>query len=286
MQLWGWGDVKEKQGWGIDRIFIIKDDIQIGGAQLLIRKESWPFRTSVYVQYGPIIIEGKDVVFQQISDYAQMQHHAVAVVIKTNDIESEQTGWHEINTEARPAQTIVIDLEKPEGILFANMSSALRETIREVPQDAFHIKKIGSSTDIDACFDILKSNHRPYKKDVLHAINDKMGEYSSLFGAYENDALTAFLWVVISEDRAVEILQSTKSATTGAEIALRWDVIRRLKQWGLPSYDIGGVYAENMDDSKRGLSPSTINQPGIFTKPLAGSYNLWRKFRPIVDNDL
>ena len=281
MQLWGWGDARSTLGWRVERLFIVEDDKQIGAAQLLIRKLSRPFNLCVYIPRGPLVIDKETVVYEQLMTYIKKNYHGVALIIEPEgDGDPSGTGWREADTHALAPQSILLSLEKADGVLLAEMSKETRENLRIAGQSSLTVKRIVTPEGITECYQLYAAAQtgagKPYKEKYFQDLHDKLGEFSVLLGAYEDEALVSFIWLAVSETSAFELYSNT--SVRGKELAaiygLRWEAIRRVKQWGVPTYDVGGVASET--DEKYGFG-SQLSTSGTFVLPLSPFYNLWNK---------
>lgn len=282
MQLWGWGDTRATLGWRVDRIFIVEDDKQIGAVQLLIRKLARPFNLCVYIPRGPVVVSNEQAVYEQLISYIKATYHGVALIVEPgSEIEPAGTGWRESDVHALTSRTIVLSLDKADGVMLAEMDKETREHLRVAGTAALSVKKLGNPEDISACYELYKadteaSGGKPQKEKYFHDLNDKLGDFSVLFGAFENDVLVSYIWLGVSEYTAVELYRGTsaRGRELDAEYGLRWEIIRRTKQWGIPTYDVGGI--EGDTDSRHGFG-TNFTDFGTFVLPLSPFYRLWAK---------
>lgn len=282
LQLWGWGDTRSTLGWRVERIFIVENDIQIGAVQLLIRKLPRPFNLCVYLPRGPVIASNDQAVYEQLIAYVKNTYHGVAFIAEPNsENEPSGTGWRESDLHALTPRTITLNLDKADGILLAEMSPENREHLRTAGTAALTVKKMGNPEDIAACYELYREtaavkSHKPYKEKYFHDLSDKLGEFSVLFGAFEDDTLVSFIWLAVSESTAVELYRgsSARGIQLDAEYGLRWEAIRRVKQWGVPSYDVGGFKEDT--DPRHGFG-SELTNFGTFVLPLSSLYRVWTR---------
>lgn len=282
MQLWGWGDARATLGWRIDRIFIVENDSQIGAAQLLVRKLPRPFNLCVYLPRGPVITSNEQGVYEQLIAYVKNTYHGVAFILEPDsETEPAGTGWRESDVHVLAPRTISLKLDKADGVLLAEMNPENREHLRTAGIAALTIRKMGNPDDIAACYALYKEataakSHKPYKEKYFHDLSDKLGEFSVLFGAFEDDTLVSFIWLAVSESTAVELYRGTsaRGVKLDAEYGLRWEVVRRTKQWGVPTYDVGGVGGDT--DTRYGFG-AEFTEFGTFVLPLSPFYRIWAK---------
>lgn len=284
LQLWGWGDARATLGWQIDRIFIVEEDRQIGAAQLFVKKLTRPFGLCVYIPRGPLVVKNEAAVYEQVISYVKKAYHGVALIVEpTSEGEPGGSGWRESAIHSLAPRTILLKLEKADGVLLAEMDQFTREHIRAAGQSNLTVKKLGSTEDIAACYKLyretcLRRNEKPYKEKYFHELNDKLGDFSVIFGVFEGDDLLSFLWLAVSESTAVELYSgiSRRGFETSADYGLRWEAIRRIKRWGVPVYDIEGADPQNESDVKRGFG-NEFTDRGTFILPLSPFYTLWSK---------
>lgn len=281
MQLWGWGDARSTLGWRVDRIFIVEDDKQIGAVQLLIRKLTRPFNEIIYVPKGPVVIENETAVYEQLIDYVKKSYHGVALIVEPDsDDYPAGTGWQETEVHSLAGASVVLSLDKADGVLLAEMSPETREHLRTAGQSELSVKRIGNPEDITACYELyLAANsyiQKPYKEKYFQDLNDKLGEFSVILGAYENETLVSFIWLGISESTAIELYNGTSARghELEASYGLRREAIRRVKQWGIPKYDVGGI--RDTTDEKAGFGPE-ISQSATFVLPMSPFYRVWSR---------
>ena len=285
LQLWGWGDLKTAHNWSVERFFVIEDDVTIGAVQLLIRKLPKPFGHLLYVPRGPVIVgDTAAAVYEQLVAYAKRSHKAVALTVEpVGDQPPAGEGWIQSTNTILPSHTLLLDLKRPEGSLLADMSSEVRDAIREAGNQQLTIKRIGNPDDITDCLDIYKQTAERQafhlrKDQYYYDLQNKLGENSALFGCYENDQLVAFLWLALSESVAFELYggASERGMELQAAQLLRWETIRRMKQWGIDTYDLGGV-TDHENDTARGFSADTFDHTGTFDIAMSPLYSLWRR---------
>ena len=236
----------------------------------------------VRLQRGPVIVSNEQAVYEQLVAYVKKTYRGVALVVEPNS-ENEPSGpsWRESNTDTLLTKTVVLNLTKADGVLLAEMSPETRERLREAGSAVLTVKKIGNPEGIAACYRLYKNTSSPQRNTIrnekyFHELHDKLGEFSALFGAFEGDSLVSFIWLAISESTAVELYRGNTPQGTQlcAEYGLRWEAVRRVKQWGIPTYDVGGFYDDT--DSRYGFG-SEYTTFGTFSLPLSPFYTIWTR---------
>ncbi len=284
MQLWGWGDARASLGWQVDRLFVVEEDKQIGAVQILIKRLPRPFGLCLYIPRGPVVVENETAVYEQVITYVKANYHGVALIVEPeDDKEPAGVGWRESDVHALSPRTIVFDLNKADGVLLAEMDQNTRDHIRTASAAELTIKKLGNPEDIDACYQLYRESlnrrgDKPHKQKYFHDLNDKLGEFSVVFGAYEGETLLGFLWLATSETVAIELYSgnTARGLEVSADYGLRWEAVRRIKQWGVKTYDIGGIDPKNENDMRRGFG-SEFTDRGTFVLPTSPFYSLWQR---------
>jgi peptidoglycan pentaglycine glycine transferase (the first glycine) len=294
LQLWGWGQVKTGHGWKAERVFAYNDEDIVGAAQVLIRRLPAPFRSFAYVPRGPLVEAAHSAEFlNALAGLVKRDHHSVALSIEPDDVDFEvPEGWVRSTNKVLSAETILLDLTKSESDLLADMAKKTRQYIRKSDADVT-IKQVKTREDIDACLDLyaltskragFNTHDRQYYVDVFMQMQD----HSPIYMAYEGDEPIAFLWLAISEKTAYELYggMNDKGQELRANYALKWYVIKKVKEWGLERYDFGGLVAGGVATFKQGWSVDTTLLVGTFDKPLSPLYSLWTKGLPMAKKTL
>ncbi|MFZ1301925.1 MAG: peptidoglycan bridge formation glycyltransferase FemA/FemB family protein [Candidatus Microsaccharimonas sp.] len=294
LQLWGWGQVKAGHGWVAERVFAYSDDKIVGAAQVLIRRLPTPFRSFAYIPRGPLVESLYTADFlTALSGLVKRDHHSVALSIEPDALEFETPdSWVRSTNKVLSAETILLDLKKSESDLLADMAKKTRQYIRKSDADVT-IKQVRSQDDIEVCLDLYKAtskragfntHDKQYYLDVFLQLQD----HSPIYIAYEGDTAVAFLWLAISEKTAYELYggMNERGQELRANYALKWHVIKKVKEWGLERYDFGGLVAGGVAVFKQGWSADSTLLVGTFDKPLSPLYGLWTKGLPMAKKTL
>jgi len=294
LQLWGWGQVKAGHGWVAERIFAYDNDEIVGAAQVLIRRLPTPFRSFAYVPRGPVVEHAYSAEFlNALAELVKRNHHSVALSVEPDKFEFDAPeGWQRSMNKVLPAETILLDLQRNESELLADMAKKTRQYIRKSAADVT-IKQVKNRDGIDICLDLyaltskragFNTHDRQYYLDVFLQMQD----HSPIYIAYEGDEPVAFLWLVVSEKTAYELYggMNERGQELRANYALKWHVVKKVKEWGLEQYDFGGMVAGGVATFKQGWSADTTLFVGTFDKPLSPLYSVWAKGLPVAKKAL
>lgn len=292
LQLWGWGQVKAGHGWVAERVFAFdgdKDDEIVGAAQILIRKLPLPFRSFAFVPRGPIIEEiFRNEFLDSLATLVKRDYRSVALSIEPDTLDFDPPeGWKQSKNTILSPDTILLDIGKSESDLLADMAKKTRQYIRKSAAEGISIRQVRTKEELEECLHIYRQTseragfnlHRDqYYIDVFH----QMGDHSPIFAAYLEGKPVAFLWMAISANTAYELYggMNDDGQRLRANYALKWHVIRKVKEWGLTRYDFGGLIVGGVSLFKQGWSSEETSFVGTFDKALSPSYALWSKGLP------
>ena len=291
LQMWGWGDVKFAHGWNVDRLFLYDDEKVIGAVQLLIRRLPWPLRSLSYVPRGPVVSEdNRKELLSTLAEYVKRVYHSVALSIEPDETEyTISDGWRQSKNHILPARTIILDLNKTDSELLADMVKKTRQYIRKSASEAMIIKRVRSKEDLNKCLEIYSSTAKRAKFNLhdnqyYHDVFNKLEDHSQLFAAYVDDQPISFLWLAISADTAYELYggMNEKGQELRANYAMKWHAIRKCKEWGLSRYDFGGLIEGGVSTFKMGWASEETELVGMYDMPLSIFYGTWSNSLPIA----
>jgi len=295
LQLWGWGQVKSGHGWVAERYFAVTEHESengehtssiIGAAQVLTRKLPFPLRAFSYIPRGPVGFEDTNQASEflnLLADAIKRDHHSVSLSVEPPSLTFEAPdGWQEGSRTVLPAQTIQLDLTKGEGDLLANMAKKTRQYIRKSAAEAGEIRRVKSLAELEHVLDLY---HQTAKRAGFQIHNDEyyrdvfttLADNGLVYATYVDDRPVAFLWVAISAHTAFELYggMNEQGSELRANYALKWHVIRKLKEWGVETYDFGGLINGGVSVFKQGWSETETVLAGTFDKPLSPLYKVW-----------
>ena len=292
LQLWGWGQVKAAHGWAAVRVFALdvgKDDEIVGAAQILIRKLPLPFRSFAYMPRGPLVdADNSDAFLQALAQMVKRDYRSVALSIEPNSFDFEPpTGWQKSANKILSRETILLNIAKTESDLLADMAKKTRQYIRKSASEGITIRQVTTKEGLMECLRIYRQTADRAKFN-LHSdqyyidVFNIMGDHSPIFAAYLSGSPVAFLWMAISADTAYELYggMNDDGQRLRANYALKWHVIRKVREWGLLQYDFGGLVVGGVSLFKQGWASEETVFPGTFDKPLSPTYALWSKGLP------
>ena len=104
-----------------------------------------------------------------------------------------------------------------------------------------------------------------------------------IFGAFYENKLISFLWLVISQTTAFELYggMDDKGQQLRANYTLKWHAIRTLRERGIERYDMNGLLNDGISSFKQGFSDHETMLVGTYDYPYSIWYNLWNRILPL-----
>ena len=290
LQLWGWGQVKAAHGWSADRVFAYDEDERVvAAAQVLTRKLPLPLRALSYIPRVAVGDKATDPEFlDEVAAYAKRTYRSVALSIEPDtEVFQAPEGWERSAHRILPADTIILDLTLSENELLNAMAKKTRQYIRKSAAENIEIRSVRSREELDDLLSIYHDTSDRAKFD-LHSdqyyidVFNLLGDHSPVFAAYQDGKPIAFLWLAISADTAFELYGGMNDIgqELRANYALKWHAIRKVREWGLTRYDLGGLINDSVSNFKRNWSDHEATLAGTYDKPLSGFYAIWRTALP------
>lgn len=267
----------------------MKNDEVVAAAQVLVRKLPFPFRSLAYIPRGPIVAADEQNDFlEAIARLVKRDYKAVALSIEPEALgDTLPKQWKASKNRILPAKTILLNLEKSEKELLDGMAKKTRQYIRKSAGDGVVIRRVRHNDDIADCLDIYYQTAKragfnlhsdQYYKDVQRLL----GDHSPIFAAFVDDKPVAFLWLAISARTAFELYggMNDEGQRRRANYALKWHVIKLMKDWGIERYDFGGLINDGVSTFKRSWTSEDTELPGTFDMPLSPLYGAWSSALP------
>ena len=291
LQLWGWGETKAAHNWRVERVFVRKDNVIHGAAQLLIRSLPRPFNALVYIARGPVCSEkARGAVLEALADYAKITYHAVAITAEPDwETMPDAGGWQRsLNTILIP-RTLILDLTTSEDELLSHMTKKTRQYIRKSASESLEIRQVRGREELDDCLAIYKETAQRagfgiHDNQYYYDVFDNLGEHSPVMAAYLDGRPVAFLWLAISRKTAFELYggMNDDGQRLRANYALKWHTIKTMKKWGIELYDFNGLLNDGVSTFKQGFANHETMLAGTYDRPLSPLYILWNHALPMA----
>jgi peptidoglycan pentaglycine glycine transferase (the first glycine) len=290
LQLWGWGQVKTAHGWQADRLVLASEQGDyIAGAQVLTRRLPYPFKAFSYIPRGSVGDSGEtNQLLDEAARFVSEEYGSVALSIEPATTEFEKPeGWRRGVNSVLPAETILLDLSLSESQLLTNMAKKTRQYIRKSAAEQGVIKQVKTTEQVKEVLEIYhqtaqRAGFNIHDDQYYYDVFTSMADHGIIFATYEGDQPIAFLWIALSESIAFELYGGVteRGQELRANYALKWHAILKMKEWGITSYDFGGLINGGVTTFKQSWAIEETVLAGTFDKPLSPLYNLWTKGLP------
>jgi len=284
LQLWGWGEIKARHGWSVERV-----QVGQGGAQMLIKRLPKPFGPLVYVPRGPFGgVLTNHAERQALAEHVRKIYKPTVLTVEPDTTQTlNWKGWKWSNNRILLARTAVMDLTKPDDELMAVMTKKTRQYIRKSANQGIEVTKAQSIEDIDSCLAIYKLTAKRagfalHDDQYYHDIFTELGDDSPVFMAKFKGRVVAFLWPIVTPEIAFELYggMSDEGQALRANYHLKWSVIQEMKRRGVRRYDVNGLLNDGVTSFKKGFIPDETHMSGTYDYPLSPLYILWSTVLP------
>ncbi len=290
LQLWGWGELKSRHNWSALRLSVSDQAGVVGGAQVLLRRLPWPFRSVAYVPRGPFAA-AKDwsAVADQIADY--LKGRGCVYLSIEPDLEEVELGkqWRQSKNNILLSRTLILDLTKDQEQLAGDISSKTRHHIRKAERDCDEIRRL-SDREVDKVLNTYRqtakrAGFKLHSDDYYHDCSQQLGDNSVIFGAFKEDKLVSFVWLALNRSSAFELYggMNEQGQKLRANYALKWYAITESKKLGALRYDLNGLLNDGISDFKRRFGKDETQLAGTYEyvyKPFL--HWVWFKLLPIA----
>ena len=292
LQLWGWGELKAAHNWSTHRVlFVDEHEVVVGAAQILVRSLPGPFRRLCYVPRGPVWHEGREQgVLDALAEYVYKHLPGTVLTVEPDDESvAFPAGWRQSQNTILIPHSLILDLNKSEDALQEVMTKKTRQYIRKSSKEGLTIRRLHDPEEIRKCLVIYhetatRAGFSLHDDSYYYDVEQRLGDSSVLFAAYEGDDPVAFLWMAISSATAFELYggMNIRGQELRANYMLKWHAITKCKGWGIVRYDMNGLLNDGVSTFKRGFADHEDTLVGTYDYPLGPLYSVWTKGLPTV----
>ena len=308
LQLWGWGELKRRHNWDVERVLIENEAGKvIGCAQLLFRKLPGALKITAdsvaYCPRGPVCHSAdRQRVSDELAQFVKRNHRCLVITVEPDWEDNDSSA--SLSTTSQPVstlnkslskkwrktpntilidRTLILDLTLSEGHLHANMAKKTRQYIRKSNLEDIVIRPVISDQDFSQCMNIYRETARrarftlhinSYYEDARKFLDDN----GIILAAFVNDAPAAFLWVTVSDVTAFELYGGMNKIGQKLRLnyALKWKMICLMKERGVRRYDFNGLLNDSISTFKKGFSTHENRLIGSYDYPMSQYYYVWR----------
>ena len=283
-QSWEWGEAEKALGWDIER-YLIKDGNDIAGAFSAEIKKKYGLSFS-YLPRGPLFRDYEDKGLFENALKAIKDKFSSSIFIKINPyIRYSETavrtltenGFRETIRPSLYTDTLVVDLENSEDILWKGVRKQYRPFIRR----ASEMLKITDSNSEKALSDFTSLHTQMSAAKKLAQVNEgffqaflkSMGNSNliRIRNAYSGDRILAGMVLLCSNNTIVYKWGASSRDGDASKIYaahfLQWDTMLWAKKEGFRFYDMGGISSDPNDSVnhfKKGFGGTPLTLAGEF----------------------
>lgn len=278
LQSFEWGQIQEKTGREVWRMWVVDEKIDenqpIFAAQII--KHGLPFvkKGYLYSPHGPVyrrgIIEKINNIYgnfvQKKKEYFNDFLKAVeglcekenAIFFKMEPLLKSQmhreylsgTELKKSDKEIQPSETIILDLQKSEEELLAEMKPKTRYNINLAQRHGVKIVKAHDGAQFDKFWNLMKETARRDKfflhsKEYYQRLSEAKSENfkNEIYLAILRDKVLAAAMINFFNGRAVYLhgASSSENRNVMAPYLLHWEIMKDAKSSGFKEYDFWGI---------------------------------------------
>lgn len=260
MQSSGWGEVKRRFGWEVERVTLREGGEITAGAQILWRSLPGNLSALAYVPMGPVVdwqdASRTSALLDALHDVARAKG-AFCLKIEPTAPASERTaedlvlsrGFKPSRQTVQWRSTIVIDLTGTEEDMFARADKKHRQKVRRADRLGV-VVRTGSESEIPAFCDLLRETgtrkeFAAYPPDYYRISYEQLvrGGRGRLLLATHSDDIVAGIMIFILGPTAYCMYAASSSGRRDlmAPYLLHWHGLQWARSEGCNAYDYCGI---------------------------------------------
>lgn len=275
LQCFGWGELKGKFGWSVERVSWEGKSSASGAAQILYRRLA-PALTLAYVPRGPVVTNARDLA-PFLERLAQHVRERGAFVLKLEpdwlegderDTPLEQARFVRTTETIQPPATIHLDLTADLETILARMKSKWRYNIRLAEKKGVTVR-MGGIADFGAFYDLMRLTGErdrfaihgaDYYRTAFELL--QAGDHVRLLIAEFDAKPLAMIFVTAFGREAIYLYGASGNEERNRmpNHALHWAAIRWAKERGCARYDLWGIPEAPRETAENENLPSSLYQ--------------------------
>ena len=289
LQLWGWGELKSGHNWQARRLVVMDGDKEIGGAQVLQRRLPKPFGSLSYTPRGPFgkLTQSTDGM-KLLADYVRQANGGTHLTAEPDLLAVKWgRGWKKTANTILLPRTLILDLDRSDENLLADMTKKTRQYIRKSERSGVEVRTIDGSTELQQ---VMELYHDTATRAGFALHNDAyyedcaklMGDDNVIFGAFHSEKLVSFVWLAVSQATAFELYggMNETGQQLRANYTLKWQAIRAMREQGITRYDMNGLLNDGISSFKQGFSNHETMLAGSYDYAFSNWYTVWNRILP------
>ncbi len=301
LQLGGWGELKRKHGWQVERVALVRTENEIvAGAQLLFRKLPLGLGSMAYLPMGPYVTDESqweplwDAIERRAIKFRGSAFLKWEPGIYRDGHQPDFTRWkfRPSPQTIQPPRTIIMDITGTDDAIMARMNQGTRRKVRQSLKNDIRYFE-GSHGDVVAFTEMMQSTgdrnafgvHTPGYYQLAYSLFAEDADNAVLIMAeHEGDPLAGIMVFAVGSTAwylygASTSLKRNLMATYGVQWkAIEWARARGCNyydMWGIPDADESTLEAEFQQRSdglwgvygfKRGWGGDVVRSAGAWDR--------------------
>ncbi len=258
-QLYEWGEIKKVQGWQPYRIALLSESGQIlAGAQVLLKQIPGAFRRIAQIPFGPVLDYGNDSIRDEfligVKQFAKAQRCAILLLEPYHAASETLKLEHACVSRTRMnyQHTVLLDLTRPDGVLFSDFRANYRNEIRKAQRLGVSVAEQSSKKGMERFYEMYartyaRTRRAPLPRKLFNAMARVLfpSEHARLFFSfYDGQAISAVLMLYAGATciymYAARAGEPELRRIPGQKCAV-WHILKDAKMRGYRNFDLGGV---------------------------------------------
>ncbi len=281
LQTTAWAAIKRPNGWGAFRVAVPAGKEVLGAQVLVQRARPLPYGIG-YIPRGPVgadLLEALPAFTERLRTGARARRLGYVRIEPEAELSPElrallrQEGWRPA-PHVQPESTHIIDIGRPEEEVWAGIHRKARQSVTKSERLGVRVVEAGGSrlgdfytihTDAMVRAGIAARADRTYQ-DMWEQLAPR-GMARLLFAeATDTGDPIATLFLVSCGPRVVDLYGGTtaEGARRRANYLLKWEAIKRSREWGFTEYDLWGLPREGIARFKSGFGGREIHYIGAW----------------------
>ena len=287
-QLTAWAEVKAVNGWTATRVVVRPASGPIGAQLLVHRLGPTPWSVG-YAPRGPVAedpsaeaILAWTTAVREFAGRDRLSHVTIEPQVEAGGGVEDRlraAGWHP-GEAVQDVRTRIIDLERPEADLWADLRSKWRQYVNRARHEGVIVVETGAEG--------LDDFHRIYVETARRAgfVHRAASAYRDVYTAFARRGAARLLFARLPGGEPVATLlllacgrriiepyggMTAAGATSRANYLLKWEAIRSSRERGFAVYDLWGVAHPGIEQFKTGFGWRELRYVGAWemvTAPL------------------
>ena len=298
-----WAEVKAANGWVPERVVIDAAEGPVGCQLLVHRLAPSPWSIG-YAPRGPVatrfgaggVTAWTDAV-RAVAGRMRLSHVVIDPAVPAGDpLEAwlRANGWRP-TAPVQPSRTRLIDLTRPEAVLWADLRGKWRQYVGKARRDGVTVVEAGPD-GLDDFYAIYVETAR--RAGFVHRAR---GAYAATYAAFARQGAARLLFAQDADGRRQATLlllecgatvvepyggMTAAGAASRANYLLKWEAIRSSRERGLATYDLWGLAHPGIAQFKAGFGGQEVTWIGAWeqvTRPVVrGAVNAVQRARVAV----